>query len=354
MVPPEELELNAPTTLPADFGEWDSGENTDAQPAGVSGFDSIHGAAVAPKPVAKSTTARVAVLPVATRAPAAAPRRPAPAYAEAEPVYQQPKRTATAKRKAEAEAEAEGEGEDKPKKTGMFAAIGAVAVLLVAGVLVYPHLHSGMTAPKPAVAPQSATATTALSTANSIKPSPSTQTTTVTPAATTDTTPAESTVRPNTELMNRQLSAPSKISSDLKMLGGRDTAPASGFGAAGMDGLGNAGSGVFTGQSGPKVKVAVPQKVSISSGIAVGLLIQRTAPIYPPMAKNARVSGTVVIQATISRNGTIENSHVVSGPAMLRQSALDAVKTWRFRPYLLSGEPVEVETTVNVNFAMGG
>jgi periplasmic protein TonB len=346
MVPPEEIELNAPTTLPADFGEWDSGENTAGQPASVSGRDGFPGSGVAPKPVAKSATARVAVLPVAAKPPAPAPRKPAPTYAEAEQVYQQPKRTATAKHMAESEG--------KPKKTGMFAAIGAVAALLVAGVLVYPHLHSGTTASKPAVAPQSAAATTALSTATTIKPSPSTQTTTVTPADTTDTAPAENTVRPNAELMNRQLTAPSKISSDLKMLGGKDAAPASGFGATGMDGLGNAGSGVFTGQNGPKVKVAVPQKVSISSGIAVGLLIQRTAPIYPPMAKTARVSGTVVIQATISRNGTIENPRVVSGPAMLRQSALDAVKTWRYRPYMLSGEPVEVETTVNLNFSLGG
>ena len=119
------------------------------------------------------------------------------------------------------------------------------------------------------------------------------------------------------------------------------------------DGLGNAGSGVFAGQSGPKVKVAAPQKVSISAGIAVGLLIQKTAPIYPPIAKNARVSGTVVIQATISKTGTIENLRVVSGPAMLRQAALDAVKTWRFRPYMLDGQPVEVETTVNVIFCSG-
>jgi TonB family protein len=347
MVPPEEIELNAPTTLPADFGEWDSGENTTAQPASVSGFDGFPGSGVAPKPVAKATTARVAVLPVAAKPPAAAPRKPAPAYAEAEQVYQQPKQTASVKHKAESEG--------KPKKTGMFAAIGVVAVLLVAGagVLVYPRLQSGLTAPKPAVAPQSAAATTALSTATTIKPSPSVQTTTVTPVAANETSPAENTVRPNTELMNRQLNAPSKISSDLKMLAGKDAAPASGFGATGMDGLGNAGSGVFTG-SGPKVKVAVPQKVSISSGIAVGLLIQRTTPIYPPMAKTARVSGTVVIQATISRNGTIENPRVVSGPAMLRQAALDAVKSWRYRPYMLSGEPVEVETTVNVNFSLGG
>jgi protein TonB len=351
MVPPEELELNAPTTLPADFGEWDSGDSGDniaAQPVSVSGFESIPAPAVAPKPIAKSTTARVAVLPVAAKPPIAAPRRPAPTYTEAEPMYQQPQRPASAKRPAE------DEGESKPKKTGMYAAIGGVAALLVAGVLVYPHLHSGTAAPKPVVAPQSTAATTALSTVNTMKPSPSTQTTTATPVAPAETTPAETAVHPNTALLNSQLSAPSKISNDLKMLGGKDAAPASGFGATGMDGMGNAGSGVFTGQNGPKVKVAAPQKVSIASGIAVGLLIQKTAPIYPPMAKNARVSGTVVIQATISRNGTIENTHVVSGPAMLRQSALDAVKTWRFRPYMLSGEPVEVDTTVNVNFALGG
>ena len=82
--------------------------------------------------------------------------------------------------------------------------------------------------------------------------------------------------------------------------------------------------------------------------------MSKTSPVYPSIAKGARVQGTVVIQATISKSGSIENPHVVSGPVMLRQSALDAVKTWRFRPYMLSGEPVDVETTVNVNFALGG
>ena len=57
---------------------------------------------------------------------------------------------------------------------------------------------------------------------------------------------------------------------------------------------------------------------------------------------------------SISSSGIIENLHVVSGPAMLQQAALDAVKTWRYRPYLLNGQPVEVETTVNVIFALGG
>jgi protein TonB len=84
------------------------------------------------------------------------------------------------------------------------------------------------------------------------------------------------------------------------------------------------------------------------------MLIQKTTPVYPPIAKAARVSGTVVIQATISKQGTIENLKVISGPAMLQQSALDAVRTWRYRPYLLNNEPVEVETTINVIFTLGG
>ena len=85
-----------------------------------------------------------------------------------------------------------------------------------------------------------------------------------------------------------------------------------------------------------------------------GMLIQKTTPVYPPIAKAARVSGTVVLQATISKTGTIQNLRVISGPAMLQQSAMDAVKSWRYRPYLLNNEPVEVETTVNVIFTLGG
>ena len=102
-----------------------------------------------------------------------------------------------------------------------------------------------------------------------------------------------------------------------------------------------------------QVKAAVPKKINISSGVAQGMLLQKTQPIYPPIAMAARVSGTVVLQVTISKTGTITNLHVVSGPAMLQQAAMDAVKTWRYRPYLLNGEPVEVETTINVVFTLG-
>lgn len=84
------------------------------------------------------------------------------------------------------------------------------------------------------------------------------------------------------------------------------------------------------------------------------MLIQKTPPVYPAIAKSARVAGTVELHAIIAKNGTIKNLQVVSGPEMLRQAAVDAVRTWRYRPYKLDNEPAEVETTINVVFTLGG
>lgn len=106
------------------------------------------------------------------------------------------------------------------------------------------------------------------------------------------------------------------------------------------------------GQQHPNVRQQVAGPVRVSGLVVEGLLIQKTLPVYPAIAKASRTQGRVVLQATISRNGTIENLRVVSGSTMLQQAALDAVKTWRYRPYLLSGDPVEVETTVNVVFKL--
>jgi protein TonB len=83
-----------------------------------------------------------------------------------------------------------------------------------------------------------------------------------------------------------------------------------------------------------------------------GLLLQKTMPTYPVIAKATRTEGVVVLQATISKTGTIENLHVISGHPMLKKAAIDAVSNWRYRPYLLNGVPVEVETTVNVVFKL--
>jgi protein TonB len=157
-------------------------------------------------------------------------------------------------------------------------------------------------------------------------------------------------------MMNNQLTAPTRIPHDIKMVAEKEAAPSSGFGVAGMEGLGGSGSGISDMFAGTKTKVqaAAPKKVNISAGVSQGLLLQKTTPVYPPIAKAARVSGTVVLQATISKTGSIEGLHVISGPAMLQQAALEAVKNWRYRPYLLNNEPVEVETTVNVIFTLGG
>jgi len=110
---------------------------------------------------------------------------------------------------------------------------------------------------------------------------------------------------------------------------------------------------VFNSQtSHTEMREAVTAPVRVSGKVEEGLIIQRTVPTYPPIARASGIEGTVVLQATISRSGTIANLHVISGPLMLQQAAINAVQEWRYRPYLLSGEPVEVETTVNVIFKL--
>jgi len=95
-----------------------------------------------------------------------------------------------------------------------------------------------------------------------------------------------------------------------------------------------------------------PKHVNISSGAAVGLLESRSAPHYPSEAKRKRISGRVVLEAIIGTDGTVQNLKVVSGPDELQQAAVDAVRSWHYRPYLVNGKPVEVHTTVNVIFSL--
>jgi protein TonB len=94
--------------------------------------------------------------------------------------------------------------------------------------------------------------------------------------------------------------------------------------------------------------------LTISSGVATGQLISPIRPTYPAIAMAAHIQGTVVIEATISRSGTIENLQVIEGPPMLRQAAIDAVSATRYRPFLLNGDPVEVQTSIRVIFSLGG
>jgi len=85
-----------------------------------------------------------------------------------------------------------------------------------------------------------------------------------------------------------------------------------------------------------------------------GNLIYRMQPDYPALARLARIQGAVVLRAVISKQGTIDNLQAVSGPPLLMKAAIDAVQQWRYRPYLLNGEPVEVDTEITVNFVLAG
>jgi TonB family protein len=105
----------------------------------------------------------------------------------------------------------------------------------------------------------------------------------------------------------------------------------------------------------PEATVAKLERVQISSGVSQGLLLKKLIPIYPQDAQQARMDGRVVLQATIGADGGIHDLKVVSTPwPSLAASALWAVSHWEYRPYILNGEPVEVETTINVIFTLGG
>ena len=98
----------------------------------------------------------------------------------------------------------------------------------------------------------------------------------------------------------------------------------------------------------------VSRPVPRTSTMMEGYLIHRVQPIYPQLAKAARIQGPVELRAIISKDGFIENLRVLGGHPMLVTAAVDAVKQWRYRPYILNGEPVEVETQITVNFILSG
>jgi len=96
------------------------------------------------------------------------------------------------------------------------------------------------------------------------------------------------------------------------------------------------------------------QRAFRRSEILEGSLIRKVEPKYPPLAMAARIQGSVVLAAVISKVGTIDNLRLVSGHPMLVPAAIDAVRQWRYRPYILNGEVIEVDTQITVNFVLGG
>jgi protein TonB len=94
------------------------------------------------------------------------------------------------------------------------------------------------------------------------------------------------------------------------------------------------------------------ERQKVSSGVAQGSLIRQVNPRYPQQAVQARVEGTVVLQAVIGKDGSVQELHPLSGSPLLIPAAMDAVRQWRYKPYQLNGEPVEAETQINVKFAL--
>jgi len=165
-----------------------------------------------------------------------------------------------------------------------------------------------------------------------------------------------------TDMVNGQLRTPTKIPQKVQMIK-EDEAPPE-MAAGGV--VGGVPGGVPGGQMGGVIggiisstpvavpKVATPTRVRVSQGVTQGLLIRKVQPAYPPLARQARIQGTVLLAAEISKDGTIENLHLISGHPMLAPAAIEAVKQWKYKPYILNGEPVEVETQITVNFTLSG
>lgn len=166
-----------------------------------------------------------------------------------------------------------------------------------------------------------------------------------------------------TDIINGELRTPTKIPKKVEMIK-EEEAPPPVMSAAGV--VGGVPGGVPGGQMGGVIggiisstpvavpRVATPQRVRVSQGVSQGLLIHRVQPMYPPLARQARIQGSVILQAEISKDGSIENLRLISGHPMLAPSAIEAVKQWRYKPYFLNGEPVAVETQITVNFTLAG
>jgi len=104
----------------------------------------------------------------------------------------------------------------------------------------------------------------------------------------------------------------------------------------------------------PPPKPTAPARIKQGGNVTAASIINQTRPLYPPLARQARIQGNVVLHAIIDKDGRVAQLEVISGHPLLVQSALDAVKQWRYKPTLLNGDPVEVDTTITVTFTMGG
>ncbi len=160
-------------------------------------------------------------------------------------------------------------------------------------------------------------------------------------------------VRPRIVTPQRMV-APTVIPKNIAIV--KDAAPD--IASTGVEGgvPGGIGGGVLSGilAAPPPPKPVTPQRIRVGGNVQAASLVHQVQPIYPQIARTAHISGTVILHAIIAKDGTIQELSYVTGPALLMRSAMDAVREWRYKPTLLNGEPVEVETTISVEFTLGG
>jgi len=183
------------------------------------------------------------------------------------------------------------------------------------------------------------------------------------PAA--STTPAAKVVKVTSNISNGRLRTPSRIPAKVQMVKEDDAPPpvvTTGGVVGGVPGgipggqLGGVIGGIISSGSIPAIVPTLSkpaptvQRVRVSAGLTNGLLIYRVEPKYSPLAQQARIQGVVLLTALIDKEGKVQRLQVVSGHPLLVPAAIEAVKQWRYKPYLVSGQPVEVETTVTVTF----
>jgi protein TonB len=368
------------------------------------------GAASAPAPAREVPVPPVAATPVAVAAPASAPAAAAvvdhPAEAaEAAPVASTSETTSESPSFVGAEPTFTFGGANVPEKSGpskkTFLSIAAVVLVGAAGYYGWTQYKATTNQPivqaparpplvpfSPAAAPASAqpatsqpTTTTpgsAVTTPTSAAPSSNTSVPAPTSAAPASTSPSGSqskaapTVNSDEPDDSAPASAPTSTkpaaktvasakpaSSTLVVKGGTTptlhAAPAAADAdAPSMNGIAAPGAGAPPPNlvSGASAAKPILQTLNISQGVSQGLIIKQVQPSYPQMALTMRIEGSVELLATISKTGDITTVKVLSGDPQFTSSAMDAVKRWKYRPYLLNGEPVEIQTQVTINFKL--
>ena len=319
---------------------------------------------------AATTVAKVEAAPTPAPAPAEAPRpksfsESVPARVAAEPVSESWSTKWQTLKTDGGEALKDGNWTKYAFAPELLAVVAVLLVAMVGGIMWMSHRGTSTTPASTTVAQNTAATQT-----------PATTPATGAPLTAAPTTPATQTGKPSDTQSKQQDQNASKNSQDnnqqkevttppaqvlsvapeapkagtpvVKEEASAEIAPPSVNTASGANGMGN----IVKDLSASVPKLA-NQKLRVSSGVAQGQLLSLVNPQYPSAARQERVEGTVVLQALIGKDGSVQKLTVVSGPNMLTKAAMEAVKQWRYKPFTLNGESVEADTQINVNFKLG-